>query len=82
MIMIKVEVPILQRQYDFQIDEDQPMQEVQNEIVEMICQANQCELIGDKKRLLFYNQKNHRMITRELSAYENGLATGSVLYLV
>ena len=81
MIIIQVEVPALGTRYDFQIDEDTPMHEVQSEIIDMICQRNSCGLLGDRERFLMWNKDTGAPIQREAGAYANGLRTGSTLIL-
>ena len=81
MIIIKVEVPMMGREYDFQIDETVPIYEVQEEITEMICRRQQCRLDGLEHRLLLWDRKRGLLLRREDSALDNGLETGSELLL-
>ena len=81
MIIIKVEVPIMGQEYDFQIDETVPIYEVQEEITEMICSRQQCRLDGMEHRLILWDRKRNLMLRREGSARDNGLETGSELLL-
>ena len=81
MIIIKVEVPIMGQEYDFQIDETVPIYEVQEEITEMICRRQQCRLDGMEHRLILWDRKRNLMLCREGSARDNGLETGSELLL-
>ena len=81
MIIIKVEVPIMGQEYDFQIDETVPIYEVQEEITEMICRRQQCRLDGMEHRLILWDRKRNLMLLREGSARDNGLETGSELLL-
>ena len=81
MIIIKVEVPIMGQEYDFQIDETVPIYEVQEESTEMICRLQQCRLDGMEHRLILWDRKRNLMLRREGSARDNGLETGSELLL-
>jgi hypothetical protein len=81
MIIIKVEVPIMGQEYNFQIDETVPIYEVQEEITEMICRRQQCRLDGMEHRLILWDRKRNLMLRREGSARDNGLETGSELLL-
>lgn len=81
MIIIKVEVPMMGQEYDFQIDETVPIYEVQEEITEMICRRQQCHLDGLDYRLLLWDRKRNLMLRREDSAKGNGLETGCELLL-
>ncbi len=82
MIIVDIEVPMLGRSFDFQIDENIPLNEVKEEITEMICRKEQCELKGDRGRLLLWDARTGRRLIREYSAEENGLVTGSRIILV
>lgn len=81
MIIIEVEVPIMGKRYDFQIDENVPLSEVKEEIADMICSKEQCLLEGSLHRMLAWMQDG-RQLSQERTAQENGLRTGSRIILV
>lgn len=82
MITVEIEVPMMGKQYDFRIDEDVPLCGVKTEITEMICQKEQCTVLGNVERLLMWNAQNHMQLMQDRSAQENGLRTGSRILLV
>ena len=82
MIIVNVDVPILGQTLDFQMDENIPIYEVQEEIVDIICRKNYCELIGEEQRLLLWDAERSILLQREKSGSENGLRSGSHLILV
>lgn len=82
MIIVNVDVPILGQTLDFQMDENIPIYEVQEEIVDIICRKNSCELIGEEQRLLLWDTERNILLQREKSGSENGLRSGSHLILV
>ena len=82
MIIVDIEVPVMGKQYDVQIDEYVPLDEVKAEIVEIICQKEQCELKGEADRLLLWDAHTGRKMDLGKSARENGLLTGSRLLLL
>lgn len=81
MIIVEIEVPIMGKKYDFQIDENVPLYEVKEEITEMICRKEQCPLQGDLRRMLIWTQAG-KELSQEYSAQENGLRTGNQIMLV
>ena len=81
MIIINVEIPIMGKVYDFQIDENVPLYEAQEEIAEMICRRQQCRMNGQEHRLILWDKKRNLMLRREGTALENGLETGSELLM-
>ncbi|GAA0793291.1 hypothetical protein GCM10008910_08010 [Faecalicatena orotica] len=82
MIIIEIEVPMMGKLYDFQIDENVPLSEVMDEAAEMICQKEQCPVQGDIRRMLMWNAQNRVQLAKERTAAENGLWTGSRILLV
>ena len=82
MIIVNVDVPILGQTLDFQMDENIPIYEVQEEIVDIICRKNSCELIAEEQRLLLWDAERSILLQREKSGSENGLRSGSHLILV
>jgi hypothetical protein len=82
MIIVNIDVPILGQTLDFQMDENIPMYEVQEEIVDIICRKNSCELIGEEQRLLMWDAERNILLQRDKSGSENGLKSGSHLILV
>lgn len=81
MILVDVEVPIMGKQYDFQIEDTAQLSEVLEEISEMICQKEQCLLIGTKEHLLLWDAEKHRQLDLSKTCQENQLLTGSRLML-
>ena len=81
MIIVELEVPIMGKKYDFQIDENRPMYEVKSEIAELICRKEQCRVKGDEDRLMFWSPEGKKLAL-EQSAGENGLRTGGRIILV
>lgn len=82
MIIVNIDVPILGQTLDFQMDENIPIYEVQEEIVDIICRKNSCELIGEEQRLLMWDAERSILLQRDKSGSENGLKSGSHLILV
>lgn len=82
MIIVDIEVPMIGKNFDFQISEETPLCRVKEEIVEMICLKEQCQIQGKEEELLMWNAQNGSLLRQELSARENALATGSRILLV
>ena len=82
MIIVNVRTPAIEDEYDFMIDEEIVMYEVQKEIIDMITRKNQCSLKGDRERVMMWELPAMRPIDLCLSAAENNLQTGSELMIV
>ena len=82
MIIVDVEIPMLGKKYDFQIDEYAPLTEVKKEIVDMICRKEQCMVKGDVEKLLIWDKETGRCLLEYQTAQEVGLITGSRLLCI
>ncbi|MDO4413738.1 MAG: hypothetical protein Q4C20_01530 [Erysipelotrichaceae bacterium] len=81
MIIINVEVPVLDKKYDVRVNETVQLVKIRNELIDLICREEQCQVEGDRNRFLFYDVNSHRMLDLSLSAYENNLKTGQSVIL-
>ena len=81
MIIVNVDVPMLGQTLDFQMDESIPLYDVQEEMVDIICRKNSCELIGEEQRMLLWDAGRGILLDRKASGAENGLLSGSHLIL-
>ncbi len=81
MIIVNVDVPMLGQTLDFQMNEYIPLYEAQEEMVDIICRKNSCELIGEEQRMLLWNAENGVLLDRNRTGAENGLMSGSHLIL-
>ncbi len=82
MIITEIYVMSLDKSYDFKLNEDVIVTVLIEEISNMICQYEQCEIRGDRENLLLFSEEQHKMLSMELSLYENGIQTGDTLILV
>ena len=81
MMIVNISVPMLGTSYDFQIDENIQMYQVLEDVISLVCSREQCRTMADRNRVLLWEVSGGRIINRNLSAYENGLRTGSRLIL-
>ena len=81
MILVRVNVPCIDKAYDAKIDEDMPIIHVIKELSGLVCSDVQCEKLEDYRGLLLFDNRTKRPLVRELSAYENGVVSGSELTL-
>ena len=51
MILVDVEVPVMGKTYDVQIDETVPVKEIAGQIRDMICLQEQCGILGGQENL-------------------------------
>ncbi len=82
MIMVDVYVPSLDRDYDFEIDENAPIHMVVEEISAMICQKEQCSLRGNAADLALCDRESQRIMPYSRTLEECQVKTGTRLILV
>lgn len=80
-IIVTVDIPVMEVSYDFQIDEDVPIGVVRNELADIICRSNQCEMDGQASNLMIWDKRRNVMLDMQRTGYENGLETGSELVM-
>ena len=81
MIIVEVDVPMMGKCYDFQMDENINLCEIKEEITELICQKEQCSMVEDKKCLMLWNIQRGMPVEESHTPWEEGLLTGSRLML-
>jgi len=81
MIIISVEVPVLDKKFDVRINENIQLVTIRNELLDLICREEQCQIEGDSNRFLLYDVRAKKVLNLSLSAYENNLKTGQSLIL-
>lgn len=79
MILVRVNVPCVEKAYDVKLDEDMPIIHVIRELSDLVCSDVQCERLRDYRELLLFDNRTQRPLVRALSAYENGVVSGSEL---
>ena len=82
MIIVDIEVPMLGKKYDFQIDEHVRLGDVKIEIIDMICRKEQYMVKGNMERLLIWNKETGMRLSEKYTAQEVGLVTGSCLLCI
>ncbi len=81
MIYTEVYVPSIDKRYDFKLNEDVPAHIVIAEISSVICQKEHCNISGDQKQLLLFKESDYKVLSLNLTLYENDVRTGSKLVL-
>lgn len=82
MIFVDVSVPALGKTYDFRLDETSRVAAVLEEMAEIICRSEQCELAGDARDLILCRAEDHRIFAADLTLLECGVRTGNRLMLL
>ena len=82
MILVDVIVPSVEKNYDFNLDENAKIEMVLEEIAGMICQKEQCTIIGDKNQLLLCKFEGQVVLDKQMSLAQSGIINGDRLLLI
>lgn len=82
MILVDVFVPSLNNNYEFQLDENVRIELVIEEITEMICQKEHCNITGNKNELYLCKYQGEQVMGRQTSLAQNNITDGGRLILV
>lgn len=82
MIFVDVSVPSFDKVYDFNLDENVRIDVIIKEIVEMICQKEQCRLIGNINELVLGSFDGENILQNQKTLKQCGVRTGSRLILI
>lgn len=82
MVMVEVMVPALDKEYDFQLDENASIDILIEEITEMVCHREQIQLVGEEKKMMLCHLDGQRVLPRDQNLCDLGIKTGNRLMLV
>lgn len=82
MVLVDVSVPVLNQIYDFKLDENMEIGILIEEIVEMICQKEQCQIIGNLSEIFLCEVETKEILSKTRTLQESNIHTGSRLMLV
>ncbi|GFI19446.1 hypothetical protein IMSAGC009_04627 [Lachnospiraceae bacterium] len=82
MILVDVFVPSVNNVYDFQLDENTPVQRVIGEICELIGQKERCGLTGNAEELMLCSRNEKCILPGDCTLMACGVKTGNSLILV
>ena len=82
MVMVDVTVPAIGRKYNFNLEERARISMLISEIVEVICQKENCFLEGNADQLTLCCQEQQKLLNPEKTLSEYGIQNGSRLLLI
>lgn len=81
MIIVDVYVPVIQRTYDFMLEESINVQAAIDEIVEMVCQKEGFVSVNNTAGFNLFLCYSKQMLENNKTLTENGVVTGDRLIL-
>lgn len=82
MIIVDIEVPSMERKYQFNVDEQVPVETLIAELAEVISQKEQCIIQGNVSELCLCSEENKRILSYEESLSGQGIRNADRLLLV
>ncbi|MBE6984373.1 MAG: hypothetical protein E7434_01940 [Ruminococcaceae bacterium] len=82
MIMVEIYVPLLQKTYDFSLDETVEVRMLLEEIAEIICQKERWPRLESANKLLLCNRDTRQIYPPDSTLSGTGTASGSRLIMV
>ena len=82
MIMVEIYVPLLQKSYDFSLDETVEIRILLEEIAEIICQKERWPRLESANKLLLCNCDTQQIYPADSTLRGAGTSSGSRLILV
>lgn len=82
MILTDVYVPSVSKHYAFRLDEKAKISVVMAELIELICQKEQCEFSAGKEKFVLCTYQSKAIMSSERTLREYGITDGGKLILV
>lgn len=82
MILVDVEVPLLDKVYDMQLDEYTPIAFLVEDVTGIICQKEKLVLIGESSEMTLWNKRGRYMFEAERTLKDYGIRSGQTLILI
>ncbi len=82
MIIVDVDVPSIERKYQFTLEEQVPVETLIAELAEVICQKEQCIMKGDISQMCLCSGESRRILNRKQTLGQQGIMNADWLFLV
>ena len=82
MILTDIYVPVLDRVYDFKLDENATTDQVIDEICELICRKEKLKAVEGKDKMLLCSVREQRTFAADETLLNAGVVTGDRLILL
>jgi hypothetical protein len=82
MILVDVSVPSIDRTYNFSLDENVPVSQVVEELMEMVERKEQTAFVGNRSAVVLIHKDSKRVLHRDQTLFEAAVSSGSTLMLL
>ena len=81
-MVVEIEIPVLMKNYDFEIDEKVPLGTVVAEVVDVLCRKEQCKVAGNPASVTIWLKNTGERLRLNRTAAEYGIGNGSALLII
>ena len=81
MILVDLQVVSLDRHYQFSLDESKSVLELITEIKDILCQQEQCEMLGEDDDLMLCSVTQNSILKKNMTLSEQGVRSAERLLL-
>lgn len=81
MILVDLQVVSLDRHYQFSLDESKSVLELITEIKDILCQKEQCEMMGEDDDLMLCSVTQNRILKKGKTLSQQGVRSAERLLL-
>ena len=82
MLQVDLYVPSLNKKYNFNLNETTQVGTIMDELTEMICQKEQCNICGELGDLMLVSIEKQEVLEKQATLIQYGITTGNRLMLV
>lgn len=79
---VQINVPMLGRLYEFDLDAEMRLSLLIEEIAEVICQREHCQIKENTAELLLFHSRRKKLLSTEQNLIQAGIRTGDILILI
>lgn len=82
MILVDIYVPSMNQTYDFSLNEYTEIALLVEEVSGMICQKEQCEILGNSRELLLLSRTQKKILNPQMTLSQYEISQGEQLMIV
>lgn len=82
MILVDVFVPAIDRTYNFSLNENVPISQIVEELMEIVERKEQTLFMGNRSAVVLIHRDTRKVLHRDQTLFEAAVGSGSTLMLV
>lgn len=78
---VQVKIPMLGKEYEFELDEDADLKTLIREMTALVCQREHCQIRGNMDKLLLFHANSKKLLSVNQTLIQAGIKIGDTLIL-